>query len=85
MKSRLDCFEELIEDFHYNRLFKKLKESEPLVIRTTLTLTDKLDANKFESFLNRMHIDDSKNRPKNWSIMCELMSAANSRWRFQNV
>jgi len=74
MKNPLDILE---KHPHYFKLLARLTINEKLIVIEFFQENRNLDKNLFEYKINRMFIDRIE-KPKNWSIIMEVLSIVNS-------
>lgn len=74
MLNRTDLFLNL--QFHpwFKKAFKKLNDKEKKIALDFIANHNHLDKGSFELAINRMFLDQEK--PKNWSIILELLVAS---------
>lgn len=77
MMKRIAKLDALKDDPWYGRLVKRLKKGEMDLIRGFIATNDSLEVIPFEMASERWYLDDPK-KPKNLSIMVELLLVANS-------
>lgn len=61
---------------HYGKLFKRLAGDEVAEILDFIGKHEHFNKAEFEFAVNRMHLDQP-NKPKNWTIIQELLLVAN--------
>lgn len=59
------------------KLYNKLKKEEILICYKFIKTNELLNQSDFEIAINRMFLDN-KNKPKNYTLILELLSCANS-------
>ncbi len=74
--SRAMAFENLKNHPWHGRVFAKLKASDKELALKFIEENDRLLILDFEYRVNRMFLDKPA-KPKNWTIICELLQAAN--------
>lgn len=77
MDKRTIAFNSLETHPWLNRVFKKLNRDDLYICRQFLAEKEHLSKGDFELAVNRMFID-KENKPKNWKLICELLTCANS-------
>jgi hypothetical protein len=75
--TRLEKFESLQNHPWLKKSWGKLKTVEREIARQFLNENAQLDRGQFEFKVNRMFLDQP-NKPKNWTIILELLANANS-------
>jgi hypothetical protein len=76
MSYRLEKFNSYAEHAWLNKAFKKLSKAERDIATDFIKTNDYLGKYDFELAINRMFID--KEKPKNFSIILELLACLNS-------
>src|SRR4051812_46945654 len=76
MDRRSEVFLALEQHGWLGRLYRRLTIADVQLALTFCRENTKLDANGFEHTLNRKFLNGDA--PKNWGIICELLSCANS-------
>ncbi len=74
----MQAFFELADHAWHGREFKRLKKEERISCVAFIQENDALDVQAFEYAANRWFLD-KPDRPKNWTMMWGLVTAANSR------
>ena len=77
MSMRLEKFKSFSTHAWFKRVFKRLSKEEIRLAENTLIANDFKDRDAFESFCNRLFLDEA-NKPKHWKEIVELLSNANS-------
>lgn len=57
--------------------YKNIDDKSKTLCLDFITKNDHLSKGDFELAINRMFLD--KNKPKDWKLICELLSCANSK------
>lgn len=70
-------------EFYFGKLIKKLKTTEFGWLVEFIKVREHLSSEQFELSINRWFLD-SPNKPKSWTVMCELASLVNTRHRTSN-
>lgn len=77
--ARLNNLESLASDPWYKRLAKRLSNGDWALMRNFVSDNDTLDIGDFELKVNRMFIDREK--PKQWKVIMEFLTVANTMER----
>lgn len=77
LELRREIFNKLDDHPLYKKLKDKLRDSDFVTIEKFLEINGNESNETFEFYLNRFFLDREK--PKNWSIISELLSITNSK------
>jgi hypothetical protein len=79
-KSYEQVYQTFLLSYRGLSLQKKLKINEEIILINFLQTADELGfgPNEFEFKTNRLFLDNP-NKPKNWSVICEILSCVNTR------
>jgi hypothetical protein len=76
MDARLTKFEQYKDHAWLSKAYGKLKADERATAVAFILVNSELDKGAFELKVNRMFVD--KPKPKNWTILLELLTCCNS-------
>lgn len=81
--TRLEAFESLFIHVYYGPVTKKLLPEENKICQTILKENVLQDGSEFATMVNRLWLNDDS-RPKNYRLIIELLTVANSVWLKEN-
>lgn len=76
MSQRLEKFHSFSKHAWLQKVYARLKKSDLSLVEGFILEHDHLDKEKFELAVNRMFLE--KEKPKNWTLVLELLSNSNS-------
>lgn len=74
---RLVTFYSYKEHSWFNKIWLKLSKQEIALCEEFICKNKDLDKTAFEMAVNRMFLEQNQ-KPKNWTIICELLTCSNS-------
>lgn len=77
MSKRVEAFANMERHPWLKKSWARLSAAEIALANSFIATNDSLDLGEFEKAVNRMFMD--KPKPKNWTVICELLSCSNSR------
>lgn len=77
-KTRFVHLKEMIKEYHWQKRWSKLKTTEQDIVTRYLIDKQSLTKSLFEIGINRLFLDQEK--PKNWTLILEILSNVNSRY-----